>query len=230
MKTVHLFDPITRAYLHSYDAQESPLEPGEYIVPDNSLGSTPDFQSGTWPLEQNGVWINTPDHRGTVWDTQTGHSVAWSELGALPAHLSAIAKPDDHSVWEGNQWAPNLNSLRAAKLTVLKSACASAILAGKQCNALGSNHVYPTTKDDQAFLTARYSKAVALGAAGAPYKFMCADQNGVWARRDHTAEQIIAVALAVESHITSTLDHLDTKLADVIAAGDDVAAIEAVVW
>lgn len=136
---------------------------------------------------------------------------------------------DEYSSWQNNQLVIDLNALRAAKLAALKSACAAAILAGKQCNALGSDHLYPTSKDDQAFLTARYSKAVALGSAGAPYKFMCVDQNGVWARRDHTAEQIIAVVLTVEGHITALLNQLDLLTAD-LSAADSVEAISAINW
>ncbi|MBD9362896.1 DUF4376 domain-containing protein [Methylomonas fluvii] len=125
-----------------------------------------------------------------------------------------------------------VSQVRADKSRELRSAAQSAIIGGKQSNALGAMHTYPTTKDDQAFLTARYSKAVALGAAGEPYKFMCADAEGVWSRREHTAEQIIAVALAVEGHITDQLNKLDQLIADLSAAEDaeDLEAIEAIVW
>ena len=33
MKTFHVFDEITQEYLHDYDAQESPEEPGVFIKP-----------------------------------------------------------------------------------------------------------------------------------------------------------------------------------------------------
>jgi len=41
MKTVYLFDPETGAYKGEYLAQESPLEPGDFIVPKHSVEVEP---------------------------------------------------------------------------------------------------------------------------------------------------------------------------------------------
>ncbi|WP_026601699.1 hypothetical protein [Methylomonas sp. 11b] len=127
------------------------------------------------------------------------------------------------------QQSPGLSQARLEKTRELRFSAQSTITGGKQCDALGAMHTYPTTKDDQAFLTARYSKAVALGVAGGPYKFMCADSNGVWARRDHSADQIIQVALAVESFITETLNRFDQRVSELNSAAT-LEAILAVVF
>lgn len=214
--------PDTGEYLISGQADPSPLEPGQFLIPAYVMVTPPppvsDHEAA---VAVGGTWQVVPDYRGTVWDKQSGESTPWSDLGELPAHLTSIPRPDRYSTWQGDAWAHDINLLREDKAADLKSACAAAIVAGKQCNALGSDHLYPTTKDDQSFLTARYSKAVALGEAGAPYKFMCADGDGVWDRRDHTAAQIIAVALAVEGHVTDMLNKLDDLMMQLSAATDE---------
>lgn len=62
-KLVHLFDETTGAYCGDYLAQESPLEPGEFITPIHSTdvpvlpdveGKTRNFVSGEW------VYIDIP--------------------------------------------------------------------------------------------------------------------------------------------------------------------------
>lgn len=143
--------------------------------------------------------------------------------------LGKVIAPDGNGYPLAQDKVFDFGDAKKQKQAHLKFAASSAITSGVSSDALGAVHIYPTTKDDQAYLTARYSKAVALGPAGAPYKFMCADGNGVWARRDHTAEQIIAVSLAVEGHITAQLNKLDT-LTYALAVAVDVAAIEAIVW
>jgi len=142
-----------------------------------------------------------------------------------------IAPPSGpYQSWAGSSWSDDPSKLRDAKISQLSQACEDQIIAGVDCAALGSLHTYPSTRNDQNFLSARFAKAQALGAAGEPYAFKCQDATGVWARIDHTAAQIIAVGLAVDAHITESLNHLDNCMADLATAGDDLAAIEAVVW
>lgn len=54
MKTFHLYDPETGAYRGTYDAQESPLEPGVYIAPNDSTEDAPPTRSGQVPKWKNG--------------------------------------------------------------------------------------------------------------------------------------------------------------------------------
>ncbi|NOV29159.1 hypothetical protein DDY07_05230 [Methylomonas sp. ZR1] len=176
------------------------------------------------------AWVVSEDNRGDVWDTATGIKSHHSALGPLPGNLTAIPKPNGFYSWSGNAWVVDYAAARAAKIAKLKLACAAQITSGIEHDALGTIHRYPTTKDDQQFMTARFSKAQAVGSAGDPYKFMCADNAGVWARRDHSASQITAVALAMEAHITDTLNHLDTRLAVLNSKPDDLDQIESVNW
>lgn len=175
-------------------------------------------------------WSVKPDYRGTVWDTVTGAAIQHSDIGPLPNHLTTLEKPAGFYHWDGQDWVADYAKARSSKVAELKSICSGLIVSGCDHDALGSIHHYPTTKDDQAFMAVRFSKAQALGASGEPYKFMCADSLGNWARRDHTAAQIIAVALAIEAHITAILNHLDGRLSTLNSVPNDLAQIAAFGW
>lgn len=86
MKTVYLYDPSTGEYIREYIAQESPLQPGEYIAPTHSVDDAPHIVPGHWPIWQNGVWVNVPDLRGTDYYLPDGSRHEVTELGfELPA-------------------------------------------------------------------------------------------------------------------------------------------------
>lgn len=80
MKTVYLFDEATGEYTTIYEAQESPLEPGEYITPAASTDIEPPE-----PLEGHarcfieGAWQQVTDNRGT-WYTSEGEEVHLESL------------------------------------------------------------------------------------------------------------------------------------------------------
>jgi len=225
-------------YLHNskneftceYDAQENPKSPGDYITPEKSSPKKPIFTAGTWPVLTNNDWLNVADHRGTIYDTATGNPSNHADLGPLPSGFTSIPKPSPLHSWVGTDWVLDAVKVRAAKTSEISLACEAQIVAGVDCAALGSLHTYPSTRNDQNFLSARFAKAQALGAAGEPYSFKCQNAAGVWVRIDHTAAQIIAVGLAVDAHITDSLNHLDIRMAELAAAGDDLAAIEAIIW
>jgi hypothetical protein len=230
MKTVYLYDEATGAYIGQYDCHESPLEPGEYLEPVYSVDVAPEIVPGFWPVMVNNDWVNVEDHRGLAFETSTGNNVNHDALGPLPGHLTATPKPDHFSIWNGTAWAIDYALVRAEKIKELRAACAAHIVSGVDHNALGTVHHYPSTKDDQAFLNARFAKSQALGVSGEPYKFMCKDSADNWARRDHTAQQINDVALAVEAHVTDALNRLDLLLAQLAKSADDMGAISAVIW
>ncbi|QSB02673.1 hypothetical protein JWZ98_06980 [Methylomonas sp. EFPC1] len=212
---------------------------GEYLgIADSSTASNaqtlvapPDFvSSGHVAVFDGTSWSIAEDNRGDVWDTTTGMRSQYSALGNLPGNLTKTPKPDGFYSWNGSVWAADYVAARAAKVGELKAANAAQITSGIYHNALGSVHRYPTTKDDQTFMNARFSKAKAFGVELEPYKFMCCNQSGEWARRDHTASQIIDVALGIDAHITDTLNHLDTRLAALSLVPDDLDAIADFSW
>lgn len=125
--------------------------------------------------------------------------------------------------------AVSLDDLKLSRRESVAAACAAAIQGGVVCNALGSYHTYPTTMTDQHNLDGTVLAASIDGDDGGPYKFWCADSSGAWARRDHSAAQIIAVGKAVRAHVVAQQDRYEAKLGEIDAAttAEEIATI---VW
>ena len=138
----------------------------------------------------------------------------------------------------GDQWVPytppgpTIADLKLEKADELKAACTAVILAGITNNALGADHIYPTSRDDQNNLSGLRQYAQLKGATAEPYKFWCADVAGQWMRRGHTAAQLELVAVAVVEHVQAQQDHYESKLTDLGAAFDagDQVAMAAIAW
>jgi hypothetical protein len=86
MKLVYLFD-ANGIYTGIYSAQQSPLEPGIFIVPELSTDIAPPGAAGTWPVFKNGVWVSEPDHRGETHYDANGNPVVIVDLGPVPLTL-----------------------------------------------------------------------------------------------------------------------------------------------
>lgn len=123
-----------------------------------------------------------------------------------------------------------LASVRLSAVKRLTAECGAHIIAGLD---IGGFH-YPTTRNDQLDISGLYNRAMALGVGGEPYKFICADAQGVWARRDHTEGQIQAVGLSVSQHVIDAKDKLDTLVAAVNAVAKSAdptqADFDAISW
>jgi hypothetical protein len=96
MKTFHVFDEITREYLHDYDAQESPEEPGVFIKPKCSSDKPlPDPEPGKYrafSLELDAFEL-LDDPRG-VWYTAEGELIKVdSVLEPIPTTWSRTQPP-----------------------------------------------------------------------------------------------------------------------------------------
>lgn len=117
---------------------------------------------------------------------------------------------------------------RLDKVQGIKQAVGYAIVAGITSNVLGQPYYYPTTRDDQANLNGLITESLLPG-SGDYYKFWCADNNAVWARRPHTKIQIQSVGKAVSDHVKYQQEKYVQKLAD-IAAATTLSELEAITW
>jgi hypothetical protein len=141
------------------------------------------------------------------------------EQSALDAALAAyeIERPNRQ-----------LNATKDARRAAMAAACSVAIQAGIVCNALGADHTYPTTLTDQHNLDGTVMAARIDGEEGGPYKFWCADSQGLWARREHTAAQIVAVGKAVRAHVAAQQDRYEQRLAEIDQATAET--ISTITW
>jgi hypothetical protein len=109
MKKVYLYDEYG-VFTSAYDAQESPLEPGVFIIPNLSTDSVPILAPKSWPVLINGKWESVPDYRGVAFDTATGAEIEHKELGNLPDNLTLIAKPSGDYLWSNGEWVATSNT------------------------------------------------------------------------------------------------------------------------
>lgn len=220
MKPYFLFDPVTGEYAGSYDAQENPLEPGEYIAPVNSTPKQPPATTANQVAIFSAAadaWSVESDYRGqTFYDQTTGAKVIVDVVGAVPANLSA--DPPASMLLEKS---------KADKTAEINAACATEIVGGFDSAALGSLHHYTATLEDQANLLG----LIAIGLDG---EFTCTDAAGVKARRLHTLAQLKQVLADGGAFKDLRLARART-LKDRIAAAPnadlpDAAAVDALKW
>jgi hypothetical protein len=216
-KTVYLYG-AQGLYDGPYNAQESPLEPGVYLLPEQYLDTAPIIAAGTWPVCTSGAWVNEPDFRGQVFYNTEGIAITIEALGAVPAGL--LAAPP----------APTLAAVQANQVSVLNAACQSAITAGFVSTALGASYTYPSAITDQQNLSANVvSSLLPSLPSGWTSMQMCCDASGIWGYVKHTAAQIQQVGADVKAAIMALLVR-NTALQIQVSEATTVAQVQAVTW
>lgn len=177
-----------------------------------------------WALV-NGEVQEFQDHRGRVYNTETGEPEQYDQLGALPSHLAATARPSAAHFWKNGTWIKDPASTHWDKTTEINAACTAAITGGFISPALGEPHQYSSELDDQLNLT-----GVILRAADSLYA--CRDAAGIKIFRPHTALELRQVGddftvfkLTLLQQANSLKQQLDQAL-----AMNDLEALEAVTW
>jgi len=124
-KTVYVFDAITGAYDHVYQAQLSPVgadggnPDGSYIEPVSATDiAPPPFTPNQIPVFKNGSWTMVPDFRGQLWfDQTTGAQTMIVDIGQPAANLAATPPP------------PSLAQAQATQIGEINLACQAALAA-----------------------------------------------------------------------------------------------------
>ncbi len=130
-KMVYSYDPATGEYTGVTTADESPLEPGVYLLPAHSTEVPPpeagDHEAALWDGE---AWDLIPDWRGAVrYRTDTGEKVHITDLGPLPGDVTDVPPPDGEHVWEGGAWALPLEVARGRKIAEIQAGANAAFRA-----------------------------------------------------------------------------------------------------
>lgn len=167
----------------------------------------------------DGAFAVIPDWRGHVYWTADGTKQVITKAGVVPPADALDAAPP-----------PALSTLKAAKAAKLDADCAAQIVGGFESSALGAVHTYPSKATDQANLTASVLDAM-LNADNPAWvtPFWCADAGGVWAWRNHTAEQIKHVGRDGKAAVI-TAQTRNAALQAAVAAATTVAELETIAW
>ncbi|MBO6918371.1 MAG: hypothetical protein JJ858_08075 [Rhizobiaceae bacterium] len=91
---IYNYHTITGEFLGTTEADENPLEPGEYIIPASATKLAPEFaNSGEVAVFDGQKWGNVIDHRGVEYWLSDGSHHTITQLGmTMPdnAHLEPI--------------------------------------------------------------------------------------------------------------------------------------------
>jgi hypothetical protein len=219
-KTVYVYDPETGESLGAYKAQESPLDPGVYLIPEHSsVVAPPAVPAGYVAVFTDGAWVAEEDHRGAiVYDQTTGSAQEITAIGSIPAGCAFTPPP------------PTLLQAQSEQIAKLSAACQAQIYAGFQSSALGAAHTYPAKDKDQANLSGSVVASLLPNLpANWTTPFWCEDGNGAWAFVPHTAAQIQQVGSDGKDAIVAALGK-NANLAAQVMAASDVEAVLAIVW
>jgi len=140
--------------------------------------------------------------------------------------LSEQPTPTSVLEWNGGpdpEWVERagLHERRARKADEMSQACAEAIMAGFACDALGAGYFYPAKLTDQANLTGSVLRSM-YSTNGPEWRtpFWCADADGAWEFRPHTAAQIQHVgdcAVVARLNCMGINEQLQAQIADATA-------------
>lgn len=93
---IHNYHFATGEYLFTGDADESPLEPGAYLIPaDATETEPPKSKAGFARVFRNGAWEYVKDVRGTQYWLRDLSEHVQSELGDLPDGATTV-EPENH--------------------------------------------------------------------------------------------------------------------------------------
>ena len=124
---------------------------------------------------------------------------------------------------------PTLDQVKAAKRNELEIVLAQKLTKGFATDMMGPSRVYPINQTDQHNLNTLVVRITTQDAdQHGDLKFMCGE-NGVWARRSHTAQQIKDLAVAVQDYVVSLLDDYEAKRLELTQAGDK-DAVDRITW
>lgn len=116
-QTVYNYDPRTRIYTGASQADESPLEPGVFLIPahatTDAVPQTPEGQLARWRVDDR-MWEVIPDVRGT-WYGADGRAVQIDDLDADVGALTREAPPDATYTLVNGKWEQCPNKVAAAK-------------------------------------------------------------------------------------------------------------------
>ena len=139
-------------------------------------------------------------------------------------------KPSPYYFWETSAYKYNISAHKEDLTRNLQNKCSEEILKGFLSFALGSAHLYPCDKQDQANLTASIVDSLnPLNDETWLTPFWCADDEGAWEYKLHTKEQIQKVGADGKAHIVEHLMKNAQLQAQVKSATTEEELI-AIVW
>lgn len=126
-KTIYNYDPVTHLYTGASAADESPLEPGAYLIPAHATITEPPA-TGAGKLARYDAkkcaWEVIDDIRGTWYDAE-GREVKIDDLDADVSALTRTAPPSALCILVDGKWKQCPKKAAAAKKAEMDTAVAA---------------------------------------------------------------------------------------------------------
>lgn len=211
-------------------ADESPLEPGVFLMPGGCVEMAPPEAPQGKIQQWNGKrWQLLDYYNGLiVYNTSTREPLTLTGVGAIP-HGYTVLRPRPGQMWKDNHWVDDLDTVLAGlypqKLEMINRTCARAIASGFISDALEKPFRYDSALEDQMNLTG-------LILSGLDAAYPCYGEDGQKAYREHTGSQLHTVGLHLLKHKQAALQQagqLKQSLAKTLT-NKDITAMQAIEW
>lgn len=144
-----------------------------------------------------------PDHRGTVYRTDTGATEQHTALGNLPEGLTTLPRPSVDHIWSGNVWIFDATLQAANRQALTVSLCQSVDTAADAARAAVAGDALRAVEYDRARIEAEQF-------AAANYQGNVPPMVAAWAINGRTAQQAADNILAEAAQYSAALVHLRT--------------------
>jgi len=218
-------------YMGPITAEESPLEPGVFLIPSGCVelpppAEIPEFKAACW-IGKN--WQLLDYFNGLiVYNTTTQELLTLTGLGPIPNGYT-IKKPEPGQVWKNGRWVDDLDTmlgkLYPQKLDTINSGWARHIESGFYSDALGDEYRYDSTLEDQVnligLILSRYDALLA-----------CYDSEEEKVLLEHTADQLHVLGQHLVIHKQAALQQAESlkRALDKTLAERDLQAMQAIEW
>lgn len=218
-------------YVGPVEAEESPLEPGVFLIPGGCVerpppADIPEFKTACWTGK---TWQLLDYFNGLiVYNTATQEPRTLTGVGPIPNGYT-VKKPEPGQVWKNGRWVDDLDTQLAKlfpqKLEAINSGCAHYIHSGFNSDALGESYRYDSALEDQVNLT-----GLILSGFDALCACYGADLEKVF--REHTAGQLHVVGQHLVMHKQAAFQQakaLKQALAQTLS-DRNLQAMQAIAW
>lgn len=206
-KTVYQTGALGR-FTGTAEAEESPLEPGVFLIPGGCVQTPPPEPDGAqraafWSHDK---WVLADYFNGLiVYSITNGEPLTVEGMGPIPAGYT-MKKPGPDQVWKEGEWVDDIAAILAAlyaqKLEEISLACNRYIEGGFTSDALGADFRYSSELTDQINLTGLMLSDLDSG-------YPCYDDQQVKGFRPHTAAQLRQVGNDLTRFKQAALQHAD---------------------
>ncbi|WP_339433263.1 DUF4376 domain-containing protein [Pseudomonas sp. EA_65y_Pfl2_P78] len=217
-------------FIGAVKADESPLEPGVYMIPGGCIEIPPPAIP-----EQKAAWWNGQDWQlvdyfggAVVYSIATGEARTLEGFESVPAGYT-MKKPKANQIWKNGEWIDDIDTVLAAlqdkKLQVIATDCAAYIAGGFNSSALGESYRYSSAIDDLVNLNGQ----VLLGMDDV---YPCYDAHQVMTFLPHTIAQLQKVSHDLVRFRQAAQQHAETLRQAVAKAlkDKDLKAMKAITW